>query len=129
MISLISVRTSLSQGVSSYTRLIERYSTLASLNIVNAVLMTNQEPSMLEQVSTKVCIVGSGPAAHTAAIYTARAELAPIVFEGWMANGIAAGAELLLVIIRRAHSEESPYSSGQFKESAWRPLLEALAQL
>jgi alkyl hydroperoxide reductase subunit AhpF len=46
---------------------------------------------MLQQLTTKVCIIGSGPAAHTAAIYAARAELAPIVFEGWMANGIAAG--------------------------------------
>lgn len=39
-------------------------------------------------------IVGSGPAAHTAAIYTARAELKPVLFEGWMANGIAAGGQL-----------------------------------
>lgn len=41
-----------------------------------------------------VCIVGSGPAAHTAAIYCARAELEPVLFEGWMANGIAAGGQL-----------------------------------
>eukprot|EP00976_Prorocentrum_cordatum_P098296 1191344-Prorocentrum_minimum.AAC.2 len=31
---------------------------------------------------TKVCIVGSGPAAHTAAIYASRANLQPIMFEG-----------------------------------------------
>jgi len=43
---------------------------------------------------TAVCIIGSGPAAHTAAIYTARAELAPVLFEGWLANGIAAGGQL-----------------------------------
>ncbi|EOX90596.1 NADPH-dependent thioredoxin reductase A, putative [Theobroma cacao] len=43
---------------------------------------------------TKVCIIGSGPAAHTAAIYTARAELKPILFEGWMANDIAPGGQL-----------------------------------
>lgn len=43
---------------------------------------------------TKVCIIGSGPAAHTAAIYTARAELKPVLFEGWLANGIAAGGQL-----------------------------------
>ena len=43
---------------------------------------------------TSVCIIGSGPAAHTAAIYAARAELKPILFEGWLANGIAAGGQL-----------------------------------
>jgi thioredoxin reductase (NADPH) len=30
----------------------------------------------------KLIIIGSGPAAHTAAIYAARAELKPIMFEG-----------------------------------------------
>ncbi|DBA99124.1 TPA: Thioredoxin reductase 1 [Trebouxia sp. C0004] len=48
----------------------------------------------LETLTTPVCIIGSGPAAHTAAIYVARAELTPILFEGWMANGIAAGGQL-----------------------------------
>ncbi|BBN17426.1 thioredoxin reductase (NADPH) [Marchantia polymorpha subsp. ruderalis] len=48
----------------------------------------------LEKLSTAMCIIGSGPAAHTAAIYAARAEVHPILFEGWMANGIAAGGQL-----------------------------------
>jgi thioredoxin reductase (NADPH) len=48
----------------------------------------------LEKMRAATCIVGSGPAAHTAAIYTARAELKPILFEGWMANGIAPGGQL-----------------------------------
>lgn len=42
----------------------------------------------------KVAIIGSGPAAHTAAIYLARAELKPILFEGLMANDIAPGGQL-----------------------------------
>uniref|UniRef100_M4F862 Thioredoxin reductase n=1 Tax=Brassica campestris TaxID=3711 RepID=M4F862_BRACM len=48
----------------------------------------------METHKAKVCIVGSGPAAHTAAIYAARAELTPILFEGWMANDIAPGGQL-----------------------------------
>ena len=42
----------------------------------------------------KVVIIGSGPAGHTAAIYLARANLAPIMYEGFLANGIAAGGQL-----------------------------------
>jgi hypothetical protein len=48
----------------------------------------------LHKLVTRVCIIGSGPAAHTAAIYAARAELAPVLFEGFLANGIAAGGQL-----------------------------------
>ena len=46
-----------------------------------------------EQVQN-VIIVGSGPAGHTAAIYTARAELHPVMFEGFLAAGVAAGGQL-----------------------------------
>lgn len=42
----------------------------------------------------KVIIIGSGPAAHTAAIYAGRAELQPLLFEGFMAGGVAAGGQL-----------------------------------
>ena len=43
---------------------------------------------------SKVTIIGSGPAAHTAAIYLARAEIPPTLYEGMFANGIAAGGQL-----------------------------------
>lgn len=42
----------------------------------------------------RVVIIGSGPAAHTAAIYLARAEIKPTLYEGMLANGIAAGGQL-----------------------------------
>ena len=45
-------------------------------------------------VHKPVVIIGSGPAAHTAAIYLARAEIKPTLYEGMLANGIAAGGQL-----------------------------------
>jgi len=48
--------------------------------------MTNQHE--------KVVIIGSGPAGHSAAIYTGRAMLKPLMFEGQMAAGVAAGGQL-----------------------------------
>ena len=39
-------------------------------------------------------IIGSGPAAHTAAIYAGRARLNPLVYEGLLAGGVAAGGQL-----------------------------------
>lgn len=41
-----------------------------------------------------VIIIGSGPAGHTAAIYAGRAKLEPLMFEGLMAGGVAAGGQL-----------------------------------
>lgn len=45
-------------------------------------------------IHKKVIIVGSGPAGHTAAIYAGKALLEPLMFEGFMAGGIAAGGQL-----------------------------------
>jgi thioredoxin reductase (NADPH) len=50
--------------------------------------------SNLRGMHSKVVIIGSGPAAHTAAIYLSRAELKPVLYEGFLANGIAAGGQL-----------------------------------
>ena len=41
-----------------------------------------------------IIIIGSGPAAHSAAIYAARADLRPLLFEGFLAGGVAAGGQL-----------------------------------
>lgn len=47
----------------------------------------------MEEIAN-VIIIGSGPAAHTAAIYLGRSSLQPIMYEGFMAGGIAAGGQL-----------------------------------
>lgn len=54
--------------------------------------------SLLQQQSrnmhSKIVIIGSGPGGHTAAIYAARADLKPVMYEGFLALGIAAGGQL-----------------------------------
>lgn len=45
-------------------------------------------------MSHRLVIIGSGPAAHTAAVYAARANLKPLLLEGFLAGGVAAGGQL-----------------------------------
>ncbi|HHH29268.1 MAG TPA: thioredoxin-disulfide reductase [Polyangiaceae bacterium] len=50
---------------------------------------------MSEPKVRKVIIIGSGPAGLTAAIYAARANLEPLMFEGFNAGGLIPGGQLM----------------------------------
>ncbi|KAG1834528.1 hypothetical protein EV424DRAFT_1478380 [Suillus variegatus] len=56
--------------------------------------LTNRKVPKSTKMHSKVVIIGSGPAGHTAAVYLARANINPVLFEGFMANGFAAGGQL-----------------------------------
>lgn len=60
---------------------------MSGVNLVSA--GESQEETVHEDVHD-VIIIGSGPAGYTAAVYTARAELKPLVFEGIEAGGLLA---------------------------------------
>jgi thioredoxin reductase (NADPH) len=54
----------------------------------------HQPQHRIGEKTESLVIIGSGPAGHTAAIYAARANLNPLMFEGFMAGGVAAGGQL-----------------------------------
>ena len=67
-----------------------------SLDQLESIVLKQSERKQVPIGSThhKVTIIGSGPAGHTAAIYLARANMEPVLYEGFMAAGIAAGGQL-----------------------------------
>jgi len=56
--------------------------------MIKLFLRSSQIGELMEK--RKVVIIGSGPAGHTAAIYTSRANLNPLLYEGFM-SGVAGG--------------------------------------
>src|SRR5687768_14627283 len=54
---------------------------------VMTVSTTPRNACMSEAAVRNVIIIGSGPAGYTAAVYAARAQLAPLVFEGSVTAG------------------------------------------
>lgn len=63
-------------------------------NTVNSASSTANALTQTRNMHSKVVIIGSGPGGHTAAIYAARADLKPVLYEGFLALGIAAGGQL-----------------------------------
>src|SRR5262249_56339883 len=51
--------------------------------------------SMTEKAARNVIIIGSGPAGLTASIYAARANMKPLLIEGFNAGGLIPGGQLM----------------------------------
>src|SRR5262245_18352280 len=57
------------------------------LSVALTTIRSGKSPKMPQELRTKALIIGSGPAGYTAAIYTARANLKPILVQGIQPGG------------------------------------------
>lgn len=89
--TLMSIKESFFPEVARITRLSnDRLSndSLRDIHVSSNDNLTSNEPK-------KVVIIGSGPAGYTAAIYAARANLHPIIFEGSLTDNSLPGGQLM----------------------------------
>ena len=80
----------------------------------------------------QVIIIGSGPAGHTAAIYAARANMRPLMFEGFQSGGVPGGQLMITSDVENfpgfAKGVTGPDLMTQLKEQSTRFGTEVLTQ-